>query len=523
VATAWRAAPCASPGPRAPHHPAPCVPHPQGQFAHGGAERVRRSRPGPWSRCSTPCWPSSARPNRAPDSLLSALDAAPSEARPQPAVPEDEEGDEDEPPSIFDDISLDVRAELPQAQDLHDSMPSPPFIPSEPDSVLVSEPAQAEGGAPPDGTPVAEVDQAVSEDGSEDALDDQTRVIGPLRIGIRLYNVYLNEADEWSRRLGVCLSEWSLERHELLPEQAEALAHSLAGSSATVGFHSLSDIAARSSTHWRWWCAPACRASRPRPQAQLFVAATEDIRRLLHQFAAGFYKEAPSPAAVRSGSLLHLPDTFRGRSKATPCSGRQTLRRHRAEYPVGRCALPRCRRARGRGGRARSRHRCRSGERALPRLRIPKTTPCLRHCPMWTNPAVPVRTSTTTSTRWTPSMSTCSRSLPKRPRNCCRNWAAPCASGWPGRQRQRPRRSAAQPAHAQGQCPAGRRPAPGRDGAPHGNRGRAPGLRYRRRPTRALAGRLRRPRARFDLLRSTDPNPHGVVQTAPELPKHRWP
>ncbi|MDV7403121.1 Hpt domain-containing protein, partial [Arthrospira platensis SPKY1] len=72
--------------------------------------------------------------------------------------------------------------------------------------------------------------------------DEQVRIIGPLQIGIRLYNVYLNEADEWSRRLGVCLSEWALERHEPLPSDAEALAHSLAGSSATVGFEALSGI-----------------------------------------------------------------------------------------------------------------------------------------------------------------------------------------------------------------------------------------------------------------------------------------
>ena len=32
-----------------------------------------------------------------------------------------------------------------------------------------------------------------------------------LRIGIALYNVYLNEADEWSRRLQTEIGEWALE------------------------------------------------------------------------------------------------------------------------------------------------------------------------------------------------------------------------------------------------------------------------------------------------------------------------
>jgi len=129
----------------------------------------------------------------------------------------------------------------------------------------------------------------------DDMPDEQTRVIGPLRIGIKLYNVYLNEADEWSRRLGTELSEWALERHEPVPAQAEALAHSLAGSSATVGFQSLSDIA-RALEHALETVGlhqQAGWAATP-DQAGLFVAASEDIRRLLHQFAAGFLKD-PNP------------------------------------------------------------------------------------------------------------------------------------------------------------------------------------------------------------------------------------
>jgi chemosensory pili system protein ChpA (sensor histidine kinase/response regulator) len=130
---------------------------------------------------------------------------------------------------------------------------------------------------------------------TEDMPDEQTRVIGPLRIGLKLYNVYLNEADEWSRRLCTGLAEWALERHEPVPEQTVALAHSLAGSSATVGFQSLSDIARAlehalgSVSHHQQAGAHATAE-----QAQLFVDASEDIRRLLHQFAAGFLKD-PDP------------------------------------------------------------------------------------------------------------------------------------------------------------------------------------------------------------------------------------
>lgn len=142
-----------------------------------------------------------------------------------------------------------------------------------------------------------------------DALaDDQTKVIGTLRIGIKLYNVYLNEADEWSRRLSTELAEWSLERHEIAPAQAESLAHSLAGSSATVGFGSLSEIAralehaiatVRLHQESGWVAGPEI--------AELFVDASEDIRRLLHQFAAGFLKDPDEALLEALHRVVHEP------------------------------------------------------------------------------------------------------------------------------------------------------------------------------------------------------------------------
>ncbi|MDZ4237357.1 MAG: Hpt domain-containing protein [Hydrogenophaga sp.] len=142
----------------------------------------------------------------------------------------------------------------------------------------------------------------------DEVPDEQTRVIGSLHIGIKLYNVYLNEADEWSRRLDTEMAEWALERHMPVPAHAEALAHSLAGSSATVGFQSLSDIAralehALESVSLRqqagWAATPE--------QAELFVLVSEDIRRLLHQFAAGFLNE-PKPELLEAlYRVVHEP------------------------------------------------------------------------------------------------------------------------------------------------------------------------------------------------------------------------
>ncbi|MFN3737313.1 Hpt domain-containing protein [Hydrogenophaga sp.] len=138
--------------------------------------------------------------------------------------------------------------------------------------------------------------------------DEQTRVIGSLRIGLRLYNVYLNEADEWSRRLNTMLTEWALEVHEPIPSDAEALAHSLAGASATVGFQSLSTLA-RALEHALGTVGLHQQTGQAatKAQAKLFVDVSEDIRRLLHQFAAGFLKEVQPELLQALHDVVHAP------------------------------------------------------------------------------------------------------------------------------------------------------------------------------------------------------------------------
>ena len=137
----------------------------------------------------------------------------------------------------------------------------------------------------------------------EPELEESVKVIGPLRLSIPLYNVYLNEADEWSRRLQVELSEWALELHEPLPDSLVSLAHSLIGSSATVGFLALSELA-RSleqalqhvQLHGRGTVA----------HAEVFSDAAEDIRRLLHQFAAGFLKDADQGVMRQLQTIIEM-------------------------------------------------------------------------------------------------------------------------------------------------------------------------------------------------------------------------
>ena len=133
--------------------------------------------------------------------------------------------------------------------------------------------------------------------------EDSVKVIGTLKIGIPLYNVYLNEADEWSRRLLTELAEWGLELHRPVSDSAVALAHSLAGSSATVGFVALSGIARALESalqHVR------LHRQNDAAYAQVFTESAEDIRRLLHQFAAGFLKE---PNAYLLDALKEILET----------------------------------------------------------------------------------------------------------------------------------------------------------------------------------------------------------------------
>ncbi len=153
--------------------------------------------------------------------------------------------------------------------------------------------AEAEAGAAPPPETVAFEDDA-----------EQVKVIGPLRISIPLFNIYLNEADELSRRLATGLAEWALEPQRPVGDAAVALAHSLAGSSATVGYAELSQLA-RSLEH-------ALLRSNDRghgrgAEPQVFAESGEEIRRLLHQFAAGFLRPPEPELLRRLQDIEHAP------------------------------------------------------------------------------------------------------------------------------------------------------------------------------------------------------------------------
>jgi chemosensory pili system protein ChpA (sensor histidine kinase/response regulator) len=144
---------------------------------------------------------------------------------------------------------------------------------------------------------------------------DQVKVIGPLRIGIALYNVYLNEADEWSRRLQTELGEWALEYRQPLGDTPVALAHSLAGSSATVGFSALSELA-RALEMAQLHVQGLGRGTAE--QAQVFCEAAEAIRALLHQFAAGFLKKVDAGLVAKLKAIEHAEPPAQWSSESQP-------------------------------------------------------------------------------------------------------------------------------------------------------------------------------------------------------------
>ncbi|SEA75827.1 Hpt domain-containing protein [Variovorax sp. YR216] len=206
-----------------------------------------------------------------------------------PAVPE---------PMV--EVEASAPAETPVIDELpvaHDEVRAEMAAPEIPPVHVAEPPVEAVAAAPeepqPERTPVL-------------SAEEQVKVIGPLRIGIALYNVYLNEADEWSRQLATEVGEWALETHQRVPMSAIGLAHSLAGSSATVGFQSLSGMArlfeaALQHLHTQGRGTPE--------QGAVLVAAAEEVRRLLHQFAAGFLREPAEDTveALRNVEASQLP------------------------------------------------------------------------------------------------------------------------------------------------------------------------------------------------------------------------
>ncbi|MDB5796711.1 MAG: chemotaxis protein histidine kinaselike protein [Paucimonas sp.] len=77
----------------------------------------------------------------------------------------------------------------------------------------------------------------------EPRADDNIKRVGPLEISLPLYNIYLAETDDLVRLLAHDFDEWRHEPARPVHRSSVHAAHSLSGSSATVGFNAVHELA----------------------------------------------------------------------------------------------------------------------------------------------------------------------------------------------------------------------------------------------------------------------------------------
>ncbi|WP_457391340.1 Hpt domain-containing protein [Roseateles sp. P5_E1] len=219
-------------------------------------------------------------PTELPAELVSEFDAhAPTEPLPLPPTP-------DEEPTLANfGVVLDL--DEPEPVIAAEPLAEPPVRPEESTLALHKLLEEDEEPAAPVLTLVSPAEPELEPEPESADPDEGFKVIGSLRISIALFNIFLNEADELSRKLSIGLAEWAVELSHPVPQSCEVQAHALAGNAATVGYEDLS-ILARELEHTLGRAHRAVRYEQA--DAELFVRAADDIRRLLHQFAAGFLK-----------------------------------------------------------------------------------------------------------------------------------------------------------------------------------------------------------------------------------------
>ncbi len=129
--------------------------------------------------------------------------------------------------------------------------------------------------------------------------------IGPLVLDPELYHVFLQEADAHSLALEQTLDDWADRVDGPDPaadvQTAAERAHALAGQAATIGHAPLAELArALEDALLR----AATRSALPANDRAVVARAARELRGLLHQLAAGCYRE---PAADTLGALANWP------------------------------------------------------------------------------------------------------------------------------------------------------------------------------------------------------------------------
>lgn len=215
-------------------------------------------------------------------------------------------------PAAPDLLPADVASTEVDLQSLDVSMDVPDLSPASVDAGEIAEhPEPPESGWPNVDAP-AQVDAGADAQGADDlasvdmagaaAADEAPLVrIGALEISETLYSSFLKEADAWSEQLEARLSGWMRNLAAEVPEDAAYCAHSLAGSSATVGLSELSALARAVEAA----LAHVSDQSRDLARgAEVLSAAAAEIRVVLHQFAAGILKRPDTTVLSSVQALL---------------------------------------------------------------------------------------------------------------------------------------------------------------------------------------------------------------------------
>jgi len=207
---------------------------------------------------------------------------APAPSPAEDALPADEEIEALAPPEDeLEDIALDV---------------------AEPESPLVP--------APPPAPPVVHGNVIEFPTIAQPApRDDNIKHIGELEIPLPLYNIYLHETDELVRLLTQDFGEWRHEPRRPVNPDALQASHTLAGTSGTVGFKALRELAMALEATLESLLPPAPHLDQV--QHDLLDFTIERIRQMLHSFAAG-----EMPAA--QPELIAALQDLRAELAATP-------------------------------------------------------------------------------------------------------------------------------------------------------------------------------------------------------------
>lgn len=120
--------------------------------------------------------------------------------------------------------------------------------------------------------------------------------VGHLQLSSGFFAVFLNEAQEWSQRLQSEVADWDPMTQGGPPVTASALAHSLQGGSAAVGFTALSSLARAMEQAMDHLKLLECSCAE---QKAVLCDAAKDIDRLLSAFASRVLVEA-DPVIIHS-------------------------------------------------------------------------------------------------------------------------------------------------------------------------------------------------------------------------------